>query len=79
MQSIWRVFEYLTQTVHPYMNATDQCLYNAVVRTMADQSDAYLDQVRTAALDLANGIAAELADRQADREASALELEEEAV
>ena len=66
--NLWRIYEYLVQVVHPFVVEKDDCLYNGLVRTMAEQSDAYLLEVRDSALNIAKMIEEEIAQRQIDRE-----------
>lgn len=72
--NIWDIYDYLVNTVHPYMVSTGQCLYNALVLTMAgpkrselpnvpEMSRERLIQIRDTALELAKMVEHELQAR----------------
>jgi hypothetical protein len=67
----WTVYDYLVNTVHEFMNAKNECLYNALVLTMSRECDrARMLDIRDSAQALIDLINDELGHR--DDEATAL-------
>ena len=65
--NLWHIYEYLVHVVNPFMVEKGECLYNALVRTIAEKSEDYLLSVRDAALNVVKMIKEDIAARQAER------------
>lgn len=71
MLNLWAVYDYLAHRVHAYMVDHDECLYNALVRTMSRRADSKLSReqmmrIRDSALELAEFINQEILDRDTE-------------
>ena len=74
---LWTAYDYIVNTVHAFMLRTDQCLYNALVVTLAGKRAEYpgveemsrekLLKIRDSLLELAKFIQGEINARDEER------------
>lgn len=66
--NIWHVYDYLVHVVHKYMMDNEQCLYNALVLTLPNQSTETLLSIRDSMDSISRMIEDELQKRIQENE-----------